>query len=91
MNSLPGNDHAAVSKFRAEGVQEWQADEGQTDAACIAAAIDANTEATLALAHEQRTATLVNVVRMYADLGMAEQAAGIIDAITNRLGGHDHE
>ncbi len=47
--------------------------------------------ATLALAYEQRTATLVNVVRMYADLGMAEQAAGIIDAITNRLGGYDHE
>lgn len=43
--------------------------------------------ATLALAHEQRTATLVNVVRMYADLGMGDQAAGIIDAITNRLGG----
>ncbi|WP_167197998.1 hypothetical protein [Brevibacterium pigmentatum] len=48
-------------------------------------------EATLALAHEQRTATLVNVVRMYADLGMGDQAAGIIVAITNRLGGYDHE
>lgn len=47
--------------------------------------------AALALAHEQRTATLVNVVRMYADLGMAEHATGIIDAITDRLGGHDHE
>lgn len=48
-------------------------------------------QATLALAHEQRTLTLVNVVRMYADLGMAEHTTGIIDAITNRLGGHDHE
>lgn len=47
--------------------------------------------AILALAHEQRTATLVNVVRMYADLGMAEHTTGIIDAITNRLGGDDHE
>lgn len=47
--------------------------------------------ATLALAHEQRTLTLVNVVRMYADLGMAEHTTGIIDAITNRLGGHDNE
>lgn len=48
-------------------------------------------QATLALAHEQRTLTLVNVVRMYADLGMAEHTTGIIDAITNRLGGYDHE
>lgn len=59
MNSLPGNDHAAVSKFRTEGLHEWQAEEGQTDATCIAVAIDANTEATLALAFEQRTANLV--------------------------------
>lgn len=48
-------------------------------------------QATLALAHEQRTATLVNMVRMYADLGMAEHTTGIVDAISNRLGGNDHE
>ena len=47
--------------------------------------------ATLVLAHEQRTATLVNVVRMYADLGMGDQAAGIIDTITSRLGGGGHD
>lgn len=59
MNSLPGNDHAAVSKFRTEGVHEWQSVDGQTDATGIAAALDANTEATLAVAHEQRTANLI--------------------------------
>ncbi|MDN6530301.1 MAG: hypothetical protein L0K67_14680 [Brevibacterium sp.] len=56
MNSLPGNDHAAVSKFCTEGLHEWQEREGETDATCIALALDANTEATLALAFEQRTA-----------------------------------
>lgn len=59
MNALSGNNHAAVSKFRTEGVHEWQSAEGQTEATEVAAALDANTEATLALAHEQRTANLI--------------------------------
>ena len=88
MNDLPGNDNVAVSKFLTEGVHDWQADEGQTDATQLATALDAHTQATLALAFEQRTATLVNVVRMFADLGMAEHTTGIIDAITDRLGGY---
>ncbi|MGZ1491294.1 hypothetical protein [Brevibacterium sediminis] len=39
--------------------------------------------AILGLAHEQRTATLVNVVRMYADLGMAEHVTGIIESASS--------
>ena len=78
MNSLPGlpgNPHADALKLHQ--------DFGNT--------LSPTAQATLALAHEQRTATLVNVVRMYADLGMADHTTGIIDAITNRLGGYDHE
>ncbi|UYL88378.1 hypothetical protein SEA_EVEPICKLES_91 [Arthrobacter phage EvePickles] len=53
------NTHVAMAKFRQEGVHEWQAEEGSTDATNLAAALDAQTEATLALAYEQRTANLI--------------------------------
>jgi len=56
---MSSNTHMSMTKFRQEGVHEWQADEGSTDATNIAAAIDAQTEATLALAYEQRTANLM--------------------------------
>lgn len=75
--SMPGNPYAELHQHQPG------ATEGDGEWAVA--------QATLALAHEQRTATLVNVVRMYADLGMGDQAAGIIDTITNRLGGYDHE
>lgn len=58
-NDLPGNDFLAVAKFRLEGVHDQQCDEGLTDAAMLAAAIDAQVQATLALAYEQRTANLI--------------------------------
>ena len=88
MNSLPGNDHAAVSKFRTEGLHEWQAGEGMTDATLIGTAIDANTEANLALAFEQRTANLINLMRLQSDyvqagMGMTSEAA---EAVEQRLG-----
>lgn len=76
-NPMPGNPYAELHQHQPG------ATEGDGEWAVA--------QATLALAHEKRTATLVNVVRMYADLGMAEHATGIIDAITNRLGGYDHE
>lgn len=56
--SMKGNDHVAKAKFMQEGVHEWQSGEGLTDATCIATALDALTEATLAVAHEQRMNTL---------------------------------
>ena len=88
MNSLPGNDHAAVSKFRTEGVHEWQSREGETDATCIAMAIDANTEATLALAFEQRTANLIDQLSMrIAALGKDIELKGeVMDELNARLG-----
>ncbi|MFE1082466.1 hypothetical protein [Brevibacterium sediminis] len=90
MNSLPGNPF--VGEPDGDGVIDavvFSADDSPMQTTELL--LDQLKDATLALAHEQRTATLVNMVRMYADLGMAEQAAGIIDAITNRLGGDDHE
>jgi len=56
---MSSNTHIATAKFRQEGVHEWQSEEGLTDATNIAAALDAQTEATLALAYEQRTANLI--------------------------------
>lgn len=73
MNDLPGNGYVAVSKFRTEGLHEWQGDEGMTDATHITTAIDANTQATLALAFEQRTAILI----AWMSLGVNASASGV--------------
>lgn len=59
MSDNAGNTHVATARFRQEGVHEWQSEQGITDATLIAAALDAQTEATLALAYEQRTANLI--------------------------------
>ena len=58
------NTHPAVAKFRQEGVHEWQSDEGLTDATSIATILDAQVEASLALAHEQRTANLIAYLQL---------------------------
>lgn len=88
MTTLPGNPHAdgavQADNFIGENVI---APEGQTDATLIASVIQANTAATLALAHEQRTATYVNLVRMYADLGLGDQSGPLIDRIKERIDG----
>lgn len=85
MNLLPGNDHAAVAKFHTEGVHEWQGREGETDATCIAMAIDANTEATLALAFEQRTANLVHAYEVSLRAQSAFPLADLHAQIADRL------
>ena len=59
MSDTAGNTHVATAKFRQEGVHEWQSEQGITDATLIAAALDAQAEATLALAYEQRTSNLI--------------------------------
>lgn len=58
-NDMQGNDYVSVAKFRLEGVHDWQAEQGQTDAVLICAALDVQAQATLALAYEQRTANLI--------------------------------
>ena len=52
-------NHPSVAKLRQEGVHEWQLFEGSTDATNLAAILDAQVEATLALVYEQRTANLI--------------------------------
>lgn len=74
------NTHVATAKFRQEGVHEWQSYEGSTDATNIAEALDAQTEATLALAHEQRTANLIALFTCDEDAHMAFGASVGMDA-----------
>lgn len=66
---MTSNPHVATAKFLQNGVHDWQSDWGSTDATNLAAMLDAQTEATLALAYEQRTANLIayqsNVERSY--------------------------
>jgi hypothetical protein len=86
MSGMSGNPHAAVAKFRQEGVHEWQSYEGSTDATDIAAILDAQVEATLALAYEQRTA---NLIAFYGDghIGPLDTAhAELHKQIIERLG-----
>lgn len=67
-HDMPGNDYVAMAKFRLEGVHDQQSDEGLTEVTLIAAAMDAQTQATLAAAYELRTANLI-----------AMQALGVTD------------
>jgi hypothetical protein len=75
------NTHIAVAKFRQEGVHEWQSEEGSTEATNIAAALDAQTEATLALVYEQRTANLIALLTA----GRIELTDGSIGLMDERL------
>ncbi|WP_394253673.1 hypothetical protein [Arthrobacter pityocampae] len=74
MKDTSSNTHTATAKFRQEGVHEQQSHEGATDATLIAAILDAQTEATLALAFEQRTA---NLIAMWRDGAVDPGAPGI--------------
>lgn len=86
MRDLLGNDYVALSKFRTEGVHETQSAEGMTDATLIAAALDANTQATLALAFEQRTANLVHAHEVSLRSQSASPLADLHAQIVVRLG-----
>lgn len=82
------NTHFATAKFRQEGVHEWQAEEGSTEATNLAAAIDAQTEATLALAYEQRTANLISAfahLREHDGITMLGDAYPLFNQIKERL------
>jgi hypothetical protein len=75
------NTHPAVAKFRQEGVHEWQSQEGETDATVLAAILDAQVEATLALAYEQRTANLL----AYLKYSEGDDYEAVHSAIKERL------
>lgn len=80
-HDLPGNDYAAVAKFRLEGVHDQQSNDGMTDATMIAAALDAQSQATLALAFEQRTANLLHAYGLEF-----QNPTAVYDEIQTRLG-----
>lgn len=89
MSTMPGNPHAKDSEVLTETIGEhWIAQEGMTDATGIASVIQANTEATLALAFEQRTANLIAELSMQALLDqqgivLSEET---VDTLNARLG-----
>lgn len=79
---LSGNPYAFKAKALEECVDDWASSEGITDATMLAATIDRQTEATLALAFEQRTANLIAVT----NLRLSSALAGAnIDAETDAL------
>lgn len=89
MSTMSGNPHANDSEVLTETIGEhWIAQEGMTDATGIASVIQANTEATLALAFEQRTANLIAELSMQALLDqqgivLSEET---VDMLNARLG-----
>ena len=87
MSTMPGNPHAKDSEVLTEMIGEnWIAHEGMTDATGIATMIQANTEATLALAHEQRTANLIARQAELKQLGLDYMATDLAGVIDSRLG-----
>jgi hypothetical protein len=95
-DAMSDNTHPAVAKFRQKGVHGWQSEQGATDATCLAAILDAQVEATLALAYEQRTMNLIayqaNVERSYHQTltrARSGQANELNRQIIERLGLED--
>lgn len=87
-NSLPGNPHAAESIEADIAIGESAiAPEGITDATMIASVIQANTSATIALAHEQRTANLIAFASLAAEFGRREIGDPFVAEAQARLKG----
>lgn len=81
---MSSNTHVATAKFRQEGVHDFQSEEGLTEATVLMAAVDAQTEATLALAFEQRTANLIAMQQLWLAEG-AGPSSKVGDEIAERL------
>ncbi|UUG70049.1 hypothetical protein SEA_ZUCKER_90 [Arthrobacter phage Zucker] len=79
------NTHFATAKFRQEGVHEWQGEEGSTEATNLSAALDAQTEAALALAYEHRTANLIALHAALRERRDNRQALELLNVIKERL------
>jgi purine-nucleoside phosphorylase len=58
-SALKGNPHARYAEAHADTMEDWMGSEGITDATMIAVALDAQTQAALAVAYEQRTVALL--------------------------------
>lgn len=81
------NQHTKESELRLSGVHDWQAEEGATDATLLAMSLDAQTQATLAVAYEARTANLIAaLVAGFTAVQMNVNYDKLADDITSRLG-----
>ena len=82
---MTSNPHIKTAERRMDGVHEWQAEEGSTDATMIAVALDALTEAQLAVAYEARTANLVALWTAYDTRREPRKAHELLTQIEERL------
>lgn len=81
---LPGNKYFSTALQRLDGINDWQSREGETDATAIAAALDAQAQATLASVQEQRTANLLQLeVLMAGPTGRGRR--GSLERIGERM------
>lgn len=84
---MSGNVHVTTAEFYQKGVHDWQGEEGQTDATHLATIIDAQTEATLALAFEQKTANMIAYLNGEGIAQPNREARAIIQTdVERRLG-----
>ncbi|GLB62685.1 hypothetical protein NCCP2495_05630 [Dietzia sp. NCCP-2495] len=86
MTALPGNPHNLCVDDLNDQVNDWLEREGETDATMTAIALAANTQAVLALAHEQRTATLLQFLMWEPTRGLDTTGAELQEQIVQRLG-----
>ncbi|OSM43478.1 hypothetical protein [Nesterenkonia sp. PF2B19] len=84
MTTIPGNRHAADAEYSTEALREWMESEGETDATMLAVALDSQAQATLALAHEQRTANLIALLNTEGRCGIG--AYYLREEIRERMG-----
>lgn len=89
MTPLPGNPYVTEADLSTQVLHDWMEREGETDATMLATALGAQTQATLALAYEQRTANII----AYATARFADGSAmfpadidGAREVIYARLG-----
>lgn len=84
MSTLPGNPHVTEADLSTQVLHDWMEREGETDATMLATALDAQTQATLALVYEQRTATLLRLAIHQDRAGKIGDA--YFEQVASRLG-----
>lgn len=86
MSNLPGNQFAEDHDEMYHNIgQTVVSEEGQTDATLIWSAIENHATATLALAHEQRTATLALIAASTAPDGTYALDPELVHAAQSKL------
>lgn len=87
MTSLPGNPHESCVTDLDDQVNVWLEQEGETDASMLAVAFSANTQATLALAYEQRTSNMIALLGQMGESNLdVPWVRPLIQAAIRRVG-----